>query len=315
MSGRRVNTAPMSDIIIAAFYRFAVIPEHETLRKPLFDTAQKAGVFGTILLAGEGINGTIAGPRAGIDAVLAHLKTFPGCEHLVWKLSATDNNPFYRMKVRLKKEIVTMGISGLAPQNSPERYVEPEDWNDLITDPETILIDTRNDYEVSIGTFDGAINPGIKSFREFPEWFSTFRKNNKATKIAMFCTGGIRCEKSIAFAREIGVDEVFHLKGGILKYLETVPKAQSQWQGECFVFDNRVSVDHDLAPGSYDMCHACRLPITQADKASVHFAKGVSCPACYNLHDEKKIQSLTERQKQVELAAKRGQTHIGSTQI
>ncbi len=305
----------MSKTVIAALYQFADLPDFEKRQQKLSDLAKKMGVYGTILLAAEGVNGTIAGSRTGIDAVLAHLKTFPGCEALNWKESYTEKNPFYRMKVRLKKEIVTMGVPGMVPQTSHERYVTAKDWNALITDPDTVLIDTRNDYEVSIGTFNGAVNPDIKSFREFPEWFSAFREKNKAKKVAMFCTGGIRCEKSIAYARAIGVEEVFHLEGGILKYLEDIPKEESEWEGECFVFDHRVSVDHDLAPGSYDMCHACRQPITEDDKASEYFVKGVSCPACYTQHDEKRREALIERQKQVELAKSRGQRHIGSAQL
>ncbi len=304
----------MSKIVVAAFYKFTNLPDFEKYRLPLADVAQKSGVFGTVLLAAEGVNGTIAGSRTGIDLVLAHLKTIPNCAILDWKESYTDDNPFYRMKVRLKKEIVTMGVTDIAPEDSFERYVEPADWNAVISDPETLVIDTRNDYEVSIGTFEGAINPHTNSFREFPDWFRDFRQKNNVKKVAMFCTGGIRCEKSTAFLRGAGIDDVVHLKGGILKYLETIPEEQSLWQGECFVFDQRVSVGHDMAPGSYDMCHACRQPITEADKTSEHYAKGVSCPACYALHDDKKRRGLAERQKQVELAAKRGEVHIGAVQ-
>ncbi len=304
----------MSDVVIAALYKFVALPDFEERQKPLLDIAHKAQVFGTLLLAKEGINGTICGSRKGIDMVLAHIKTFPHCAALEWKESYADENPFYRMKVRLKKEIVTMGVPNMEPQQSFERYVAPDEWNALISDPETVLIDTRNDYEVSIGTFDGAVNPHIKTFREFPDWFRAYRKEHKMAKVAMFCTGGIRCEKSTAFLREEGIDDVFHLQGGILKYLETIPKGDSMWLGECFVFDHRVSVDHDLAPGSYDMCHACRLPITEDDKKSELYAKGVSCPACHDQHDEKRRLALIERQKQVELAAKRGQVHIGAAQ-
>jgi UPF0176 protein len=304
----------MSDTIIAAFYQFTDLPGFESLRQPLLTLGQDEGVFGTILLAHEGINGTISGPRAGVDAVLAHLKAFPGCAALQWKEARADQNPFYRLKVRLKKEIVTLGVPGLSPQNSHQDYVAPKDWNAVISDPQTLLIDTRNAYEVSIGTFKGAIDPGTTSFREFPKWFAEFQKNNNITRLAMFCTGGIRCEKSTAFVRTLGVDNVVHLQGGILNYLETVPKAQSLWEGECFVFDHRVSVNHDLAPGAYDLCHACRLPITEADKASAHYQKGVSCPACYHTHDAKRREALAERQKQMELAAARGQVHLGAAQ-
>ncbi|NOX81396.1 MAG: rhodanese-related sulfurtransferase [Alphaproteobacteria bacterium] len=301
----------MTEIVVAALYQFTPLPDFKDRQAPLLNTALEHGVLGTILLASEGINGTIAGSRAGIDAVLAHLKTFPGCVDLDWKESYTDDNPFLRMKVRLKKEIVTLGVDGIEPRDSHERYVEPRDWNKVISESGTILIDTRNDYEVSIGAFEGAIDPNTTSFREFPEWFRKFRETNNVSKVAMYCTGGIRCEKSTAFLRSEGVDDVVHLKGGILKYLETVPKEESLWRGECFVFDERVSVGHDLAPGSYDLCHACRLPITEADKASPHYVKGVSCPACHNKHSDEKKRNFAERQKQVDLAKARGEKHIG----
>ncbi len=302
----------MSQIVVAALYQFTPLPDFEDRQAHLLNTALEHGVLGTILLASEGINGTIAGSRAGIDAVLAHLKTFPGCADLDWKESYTDDNPFLRMKVRLKKEIVTLGVDGIEPRDSHERYVEPHDWNKVISEPGTILIDTRNDYEVSIGAFEGAIDPKTTSFREFPKWFRKFRESNDIKKVAMYCTGGIRCEKSTAFLRSEGIDDVVHLKGGILKYLETVPKDESLWRGECFVFDERVSVGHDLAPGSYDLCHACRLPITEADKASPHYVKGVSCPVCHDKHSVEKKRNFAERQKQVDLAKARGEQHIGA---
>lgn len=301
----------MSNIVVAAFYKFAALPDFKVHQAPLHDVAIDADVRGTILLASEGVNGTIAGPRGGIDKVLAHTKTLPGCAGLDWKESYTDENPFLRMKVRLKKEIVTLGVGDIAPEKSHELYVEPHDWNNVISDPDTIVIDTRNDYEVSIGTFDGAINPETKSFRDFPEWFRKFRKENDFKKVAMFCTGGIRCEKSTAFLRSEGVEDVVHLKGGILKYLETVPKENSRWNGECFVFDNRVSVGHDLAPGTYDMCHACRQPITLEDKKSEHYRAGISCPNCHDRLTDEQKRNFAERQKQVELAKARGETHIG----
>jgi len=301
----------MSQIVVAALYKFTPLPDFEQRQAPLQAAAVAAGVYGTILIAHEGVNGTIAGPRAGIDAVLSHLKSLPGCADLDWKESYTDENPFHRMKVRLKKEIVTLGVGDIEPEKSHERYVEPHDWNKVISDPDTLVIDTRNDYEVGIGTFEGAINPQTTSFREFPEWFRKFREENDVKKVAMFCTGGIRCEKSIAFLRSEGVEDAVHLKGGILKYLETVPEETSLWRGECFVFDQRVSVGHDLAPGSYDLCNACRRPITEEDKASPLFVKGVSCPACVNEHSEERKRDFAERQKQVDLAKARGETHIG----
>lgn len=304
----------MTQIVIAAFYKFTALGDFEDRRAPLSEIGKEAGVRGTILLAHEGINGTIAGSRAGIDKVLSHLQTFPGCHDLQWKESFADKNPFYRLKVRLKKEIVTLGVTNIVPEDSHQNYVPPAEWNGVISDPKTLVIDTRNDYEVSIGTFEGAINPGTTSFREFPDWFRQYRARHDIKKVAMFCTGGIRCEKSTAFLRHEGIEDVMHLQGGILKYLETVPEEQSLWRGECFVFDHRVSVGHNLAPGTYDMCHACRMPITEADKTSAHYLQGVSCPACFHLHSEKKKRALAERQRQIELAKKRGQTHLGAIQ-
>ncbi len=304
----------MTQIIVAAFYQFSSLPDFSAHQAPLLRLAEDAGVRGTILLAPEGVNGTIAGPRESVDAVLDHIRTLPGCAGMEWKESLAEENPFLRMKVRLKKEIVTLGVEGVAPELSHERYVESHDWNKVIADPDTIIIDTRNDYEVGIGTFENAINPQTTSFREFPEWFHKFRAENEFKKVAMFCTGGIRCEKSVAFLRSEGVEDVVHLKGGILKYLETVPKEESLWRGECFVFDNRVSVGHDLSPGSYDLCHACRRPITDDDKASPHYVKGVACPYCYAEHSEEKKRNFAERQKQVDLAKARGERHIGVKQ-
>ena len=304
----------MSQIVVAALYKFTALPNFEAHQTPLIEAAKAAGVYGTVLLASEGVNGTIAGPRQGIDRVLAHLRSLPGCADLDWKESYTDKNPFHRMKVRLKREIVTMGVSGIDPENSHNCYVEPGDWNAVISDPETLVIDTRNDYEVSIGKFDGAIDPATKSFRDFPAWFREFRKEHDIKKVAMYCTGGIRCEKSTAFLRSEGIDDVVHLKGGILKYLETVPKDQSLWRGECFVFDQRVSVGHDLEPGSYAMCYACRQPITDNDMNSPLYLKGVSCPHCHDTLSDEQKRNFAERQKQVELAVSRGQTHIGERQ-
>ena len=251
---------------VAAFYKFFSFPDFEARRAALAETLCGAGVKGTVLLASEGVNGTIAGTAEGVEATLATLRALPGAVDLEAKFSETDEMPFLRLKVRLKKEIVTMGIQGTDPNALVGTYVEPTEWNDLISDPDTVLIDTRNDYEYSIGTFEGAIDPETKTFREFPDWFRKFRERLEAEgrtpKVAMFCTGGIRCEKATSFVKAEGIDDVFHLKGGILKYLETVPETDSKWRGECFVFDERVSVRHDLTPGSYDMCHACKRPIT-----------------------------------------------------
>jgi len=301
----------MTETIVAAFYKFADLPDFESRRPGLLACAQDNDVLGTILLAGEGVNGTIAGPRAGVAAVIDHIRAFPGCAGMECKTASAEAPPFHRMKVRLKKEIVTMGVTDIAPHLSHERYVAPEDWNALIADPETLVIDTRNDYEVAIGSFEGAINPHTASFRDFPAWFREFRKTRDVKKVAMFCTGGIRCEKSTAFLRSEGIEDVAHLQGGILKYLETVPRAESLWRGECFVFDGRVSVDHDLAPGAYDQCHACRRPIDADDKASPHYREGVSCPHCVGEYSDERRRAFAERQKQVELADARGETHIG----
>lgn len=303
-------------IIVAALYRFASFDNPPALQGPLQDICDAHGTKGTILLATEGVNGTIAGTQTGIDAAIAHIKALPGCADLDVKYSGAVKMPFHRMKVRLKKEIVTMGVKDINPNKEVGTYVRPENWNDLISDPDTIIIDTRNDYEVAIGTFDGAIDPKTKAFRDFPAWFRENRaelaaKTNKP-KFAMFCTGGIRCEKSTAFLKAEGIDDVYHLEGGILRYLETIPADESKWQGECFVFDERVSVKHGLELGALELCHACRRPIDADDKASEFFVKGISCPACHDERDEADRARFAERQKQIELAKKRGEIHIGA---
>ncbi|MBR9805009.1 rhodanese-related sulfurtransferase [bacterium] len=302
----------MSEVIVAALYKFVALPDYREMREPLLDFCVQHEVKGTLLLAEEGINGTISGPREGIDAVIDYLKADQRLEGLEHKESQFEGLPFYRMKVKLKKEIVTMGVGGVDPNRLVGRYIEPGDWNDLISDPDVLLIDTRNDYEYDIGTFKNAVNPETTTFREFPQYVKDNLDTEKHKKIAMFCTGGIRCEKSTAYLLEQGFDEVYHLKGGILKYFEEVPEAESLWQGECFVFDNRVAVDQQLNKGSYDQCHGCRYPITEADKASPHYEKGVCCPRCYTtLSDEQKAR-FKERQKQMELARQRNELHIGS---
>lgn len=300
-------------IKVAALYRFVAFAELDKLQPAILEKCSAGGVKGTILLAREGINGTIAGTPSAIDDVVAFLRALPGCAELDVKYSHADEMPFYRMKVRLKKEIVTLGVDGIDPKREVGTYVQPEDWNALISDPDTILIDTRNDYEVAIGTFEGAIDPKTKAFRDFPEWFHENRDELEASgkKFAMFCTGGIRCEKSTAFLKAEGINEVYHLEGGILRYLETVPEAESKWRGECFVFDERVSVRHGLELGDMELCHACRRPISQDDKASAHFIEGVSCPACYEERSADDRARFAERQKQIALAKKRGKQHIG----
>ena len=305
----------MSRIVVVALYKFVTLEDYQALRQPLLDTMLANGVKGTLLLAWEGINGTIAGPREGMDAVLTWLRSDARLSDLDHKESLCADMPFYRTKVKLKKEIVTIGVEGVCPNETVGTYVEPIDWNALISDPEVLLIDTRNDYEVSIGTFEGAIDPKTQSFREFPEYVKAHYDPQKHKKVAMFCTGGIRCEKASSFMLQQGFDEVFHLKGGILKYFEEVPAEQSRWNGECFVFDNRVTVRHDLAPGSFDQCHACRHPISAEEKASPHYEEGVSCPRCYDSLPEKTRRRAEERQRQVKLAKLRNQPHpIGQPQ-
>ena len=302
-------------IRIAALYQFARFDDPKTLRAPLLALCEANAVRGTLLLAREGINGTIAGSDSGVEAVLDHIRTLPGCDAIEVKESRAEGLPFHRTKVRLKKEIVTMGQPDLDPLAGVGTYVAPEDWNALISDPDTIVIDTRNDYEVQIGSFEGAIDPQTTSFREFPEWFRAKRAEleaeGRSPKIAMFCTGGIRCEKSTAFARAEGVEDVFHLKGGILNYLEHVPESESLWRGECFVFDERVSVGHGLAPGDHGLCRACRRPLDHDDMAHAHYVEGVSCPRCYPERSDEQRARYAERHRQAELARARGEEHIG----
>ncbi|MFA7555498.1 MAG: rhodanese-related sulfurtransferase [Spongiibacteraceae bacterium] len=299
-------------IVVCALYKFVTLSDFEALRQPLLDTMKALDVRGTLLLAQEGINGTVAGSRQAIDGLLAWLQQEPQLADIDFKESYTFKPPFLRTKVKLKKEIVTMGVEGIDPKQVVGTYVEPEDWNSLISDPDVLLIDTRNDYEVKVGTFEYAVNPKTESFREFPQYVSDHLDVNKHKKVAMFCTGGIRCEKSTAYLKEQGFEQVYHLKGGILKYLEQVPEAETLWKGECFVFDDRVTVDHKLQTGSYDQCHACRLPITDDDKASEHYVKGVSCPHCYDKTTEAQRQRFLERERQMQLARARGEVHMGS---
>lgn len=297
--------------IVSALYHFANLDNFEDLREPLLKSMKDNAVKGTLLLAAEGINGTIAGSRAGIDAVLVHIRADERLANVVTKESFSDIMPFYRSKVKLKKEIVTMGVEGIDPKHIVGTYVKPADWNALIANPDVVLVDTRNDYEVSIGTFKNALNPDTTTFREFPEYTKTHLENAKDKKIAMFCTGGIRCEKSTAYLKQQGFNEVYHLEGGILKYLEEVPKEESLWEGECFVFDSRVAVKHGLEQGQYDQCFACRMPITIADKNSEFYEKGISCHHCYDEQTEEQKRSHAERQKQIALAKAKGEEHIG----
>ena len=301
---------------IAALYQFTRLPDPAALRAPLIDLCEREGICGTLLLAREGINGTIAGSDTGIEAVLSYIRTLPGCADPEIKYSRSKDAPFRRMKVRLKNEIVTMGEPDLDPVEGVGTYVAPEDWNALISDPDTILIDTRNDYEVKIGTFAGAIDPATASFRDFPTWFRENRaeltEGRNAPKVAMFCTGGIRCEKSTAFLRAEGVEEVYHLKGGILAYLEQVEEADSRWKGDCFVFDERVSVGHGLKRGDHTLCRACRMPLDAEDRSSPDYEEGVSCPHCIASRGDQQRARYAERQRQEELAMRRGEAHVGA---
>ncbi|MGM0421967.1 MAG: rhodanese-related sulfurtransferase [Pseudomonadota bacterium] len=304
----------MTDITVTALYKFTPLADLDDLRSRIYRACIDHKVKGTILLAHEGINGTIAGPDKGIQSVLSFLKTLPGLADLDHKESAAENYPFYRMKVRLKKEIVTIGLPEVDPNQTVGTYVEPEDWNAVISDPETILIDTRNDYEIAIGSFKGAVDPNTASFRDFPDYVEQNLDPKKHKKVAMFCTGGIRCEKASSYMKQLGFEEVYHLKGGILKYLENIKQTDSLWQGECFVFDQRVSVKHGLELGKFDQCHACRRPISEADKQSDLYAEGISCPQCHDQMTAAQKQRFAERQKQVELARQRGESHIGENQ-
>jgi UPF0176 protein len=313
------QVAQQAPVCVAALYQFARLPDYKEQREALLALCEAEGIMGTLLLASEGVNGTIAGSHDGIAKVIAHIRSLPGCADLDVKLSGADTMPFYRMKVRLKREIVTMGVPDIDPLSIVGTYVQPEDWNALIADPDTIVIDTRNDYEVAVGTFRRAIDPKTRSFREFPEWFRQQREallgQGKPPKVAMFCTGGIRCEKSTAFLKQEGVEEVYHLKGGILNYLEKVPQEQSLWDGECFVFDQRVTIGHGLALGSYDLCHACRRPISAEDAASERYEEGVSCPACYDERTDEQRAAYRERHRQEALAAARGYQHVGAKRL
>jgi len=301
----------MPDVVIAAFYQFAKLPDFNNQQKPLLLLCQEKSIKGTILLAEEGINGTIAGSRHGIDAVISWLSSNPGLDNLEYKESYATEVPFYRMKIRLKKEIVTIGIPETDPEEKVGIYVAPEEWNDLISDPDVLVLDTRNDYEVGIGSFKNAHNPHTTTFRQFPQYVSNQLKSKQKTKIAMYCTGGIRCEKATSYMLDQGFDQVYHLKGGILNYLEKIPAEESLWEGECFVFDNRVAVNHQLAPGSYTQCHGCRSPLSAEDRQSPDYQKGVSCPHCIDSLTDEKRSGYEERQRQMELARIRNTHHIG----
>tara|TARA_R110002049_G_scaffold72490_6_gene187339 strand:- start:11794 stop:12705 length:912 start_codon:yes stop_codon:yes gene_type:complete len=297
---------PLDSIVVAALYRFVPLPDYVDRRQPLQDEMNELGVYGTLLLAPEGVNGTVAGSRQSIDALIASLRQDPLLADLEVKESQCDQMPFKRSRVRLKREIVTMGVDGIDPNDSVGTYVDPEDWNELISDPDVTLIDTRNDYEVAIGTFEGAISPQTHSFREFPKFVEEKLDPNRHKKVAMFCTGGIRCEKSTALLKQRGFDQVFHLRGGILKYLERVPKEESRWNGDCFVFDQRVSVGHGLDVGEHVMCFGCGWPVTAEQQQHPDFRNGVHCPNCVDQLTEDQKRRFAERQRQIELGRESG---------
>lgn len=307
------SAAVSDETVIAALYQFLTIDEPQMLRERLLSECLEAGISGTLLVAKEGINGTVSGSRSAIDTLKKVLLKL-GFNAMTYKeslVSSLSTPPFYRMKVKLKREIVTMGIDGVDPITQAGTYVPPTAWNDLISDPEVLVIDTRNDYEYEVGTFERAENPNTTHFREFPDFARQRIDPTVHKKVAMFCTGGIRCEKATAFVKSLGVDDVFHLQGGILEYLKEVPEAESLWRGECFVFDNRVTVDHSLSPGHFDMCHGCRRPITEAEKRSPRYRRGVCCPRCADSLSDDQFMRFAERQKQIDLARRRHEQHIG----
>lgn len=301
-----------NNIVVAALYHFADIPEYKQIRQPLLNLCNQQGIKGTLLLASEGINGTVSGSRTAIDCLLEYLHAMDAFKDLSHKESFTSNHPFIRMKVKLKKEIVTLGVEDINPAKITGKYVNSKEWNDLISDPDVIVVDTRNDYETNIGTFKGSMIPNTKTFREFPEYVSKNLEEHKNKKVAMFCTGGIRCEKSTAYLMQQGFENVYHLKGGILQYLEDTKQDESLWEGECFVFDERVAVNSALEPGQYDQCHGCRNPITTEDMKSEKYIKGVCCPNCIDNLSPAQMNRFSERQKQIDLAKKENKSHLGA---
>ncbi len=301
----------MTEYVVSAMYHFANLDDYKDIQQPLLKKMQDNGVRGSLLLAREGINGTIAGTREDVDEVINFIKSDLRLKDIITKESFTNKIPFGRSKVRLKKEIVTMGVENIDPKQIVGTYIKPQDWNDLISDPDVLVIDTRNEYEIAIGSFKNAINPHTESFRQFPKYAQEQLLDKKNKKIAMFCTGGIRCEKSTAYLKQQGFKDVYHLEGGILKYLEEIPQAESLWQGECFVFDARVAVKHGLEQGHYDQCFACRMPITHEDKKHEHYEKGVSCHHCYNRRTPEQLKRYEDREKQIQLAKSKGEEHIG----
>ena len=305
-----------NEILVAALYKFVEIDDLLSLQSNLYEICEKNNIMGTILIANEGINGTISGKTNEINQTISLLKSDKRFTNIEIKYSSTDKQPFHRMKVRLKKEIVTIGLPEINPNKKVGTYVKPEDWNDLISDPNVVVIDTRNKYETKIGSFQNALDPETSSFREFPDWVKKFKssKENANKKIAMFCTGGIRCEKASSLMKEEGFEDVYHLQGGILKYLEIIDKENSLWNGECFVFDQRVCLTDELEVGSYKMCFACRMPITHEEMQNEKYIEGISCIYCYDKTTKEKKERFGSRQKQILLAKERGEKHLGGKQ-
>lgn len=301
----------MNGMVVSALYKFVRLEDFRQLREPLLSLMNEHDMRGTLLLAEEGINGTVSGSREAIDALMDWFHADSRFHGLEYKESTAQAHPFLRAKVKLKREIVTMGVPGVDPQRTVGTYLSPREWDSVIADPETLVIDTRNQYEYEIGSFEGAVNPATESFREFPDYVREHLDPARHRKVAMFCTGGIRCEKATAWMKEQGFEEVYHLKGGILKYLEETPEEASRWRGECFVFDERVTVNHRLEAGGYEQCRACRRPISDADKRDNRFREGVSCPGCHDETSEERKQRFAERQKQIRLARERGEAHLG----
>ena len=308
------NNSTLDKYIISTFYKFLVLENYKELKIKFDKSLSKTNIKGTILLANEGVNGTIAGSESDLKKFFLYMDKFSQFKDITPKFSSSNKNPFLRMKVRLKKEIVTIGIPEVSPSNLVGKYLNVEEWNEFLNESDSMIIDTRNDYEVSIGTFKNSINPKIKSFRNFPNWVQKNlidKKVSKKSKIGMFCTGGIRCEKSTSYLKQLGFENVFHLDGGILKYLENVKSDQNEWKGECFVFDYRVSLNNSLEKGEYDMCYACRMPLSKENKKNKHYLKGQSCEYCYDQKTIKQKKRFNEREKQIKLSKVKNLKHLG----
>ncbi|MEM7282390.1 MAG: rhodanese-related sulfurtransferase [Pseudomonadota bacterium] len=306
----------MSEITcIAGFYKFTPLTRLPLIRSEVLGRARRDGVWGTILLAEEGINGTVAGAPQVIPSFMDWLKSHLEIDELPVSFTQAKDIPFYRLKVRIKKEIVTMGVEDVRTSENTGCHVSPEDWNSLIEDPDVLVLDARNDYEIALGSFDGAEDPHTKTFKEWPAYIRERMSDNQSKKIAMFCTGGIRCEKASALLRQAGIDEVYQLQGGIINYLKRVPRSKSRWKGDCFVFDERVALDHELNPSGHELCRGCRYPIGQQERASKKYETGVSCPRCFDSVPQERKAAFRERQRQVELAEKTGATHLGDPGI